>query len=295
MTVLRVALLQMASSHLDQEASLVKGSEFCRRAAEQGADIALFPEMWNVGYSIPEPSDPAAVEKWRDGAITSDGQYVAHFRQVSRDLGLAIAITFLERSPEGPRNTVCVIDRDGDVRLTYAKVHTCDFDREALLTPGREFPVCPVETGDDSVSVGAMICYDREFPESARLLMLAGAEIILIPNACDMERNRIDQLRARAFENMVGVALANYCPPTANGHSMAFDGIAFRADGSSRDMLVVEAGEAEAVYVAEFDLAELRLYRERETWGNAFRKPSTYGELVTGGVSPPFQRKGARR
>ena len=52
-----------------------------------------------------------------------------------------------------------------------------------------------------------MICFDREFPESARILMLKGAEIILVPNACPMEINRISQLRARAFENMLGLVL----------------------------------------------------------------------------------------
>lgn len=55
-----------------------------------------------------------------------------------------------------------------------------------------------------------MICYDREFPESARILMLKGAEIILVPNACDMKPGRINQLSTRAFENMVGLAMTNY-------------------------------------------------------------------------------------
>ena len=63
-----------------------------------------------------------------------------------------------------------------------------------------------------------MICFDREFPESARILMLKGAEIILTPNACEMEDNRICQFKTRAYENMVGVVLANYAAPQQNGH-----------------------------------------------------------------------------
>ena len=75
-----------------------------------------------------------------------------------------------------------------------------------------------------------MICYDREFPESARILMLKGAEIILVPNACPMEINRLSQLRGRAYENMVGIATVNYPlgKPDCNGHSSAFDGVAYR-------------------------------------------------------------------
>jgi len=173
--------------------------------------------------------------------------------------------------------------------------HTCDFDVESALTPGDAFHVCDLDTEAGPVKVGAMICYDREFPESARILMLKGAELILTPNACGLEENRIGQFRARAYENMVAVAMANYAAPQENGRSIAFDGIAFAADGGSRDMLVVEAGEAEGVYMAAFDLQALRNYRQHETWGNAYRKPRTYGILTSDEVSEPFVRKDARR
>lgn len=63
--------------------------------------------------------------------------------------------------------------------------------------------------------------------------MLGGAEIILTPNACEMEENRLCQFKTRAFDNMVGVALTNYAAPQNNGHSCAFDGIAFNHDGVS--------------------------------------------------------------
>lgn len=103
--------------------------------------------------------------------------------------------------------------------MTYAKVHTCDFDVERHLTPGDDFYVAELDTPVGGVRIGAMICYDREFPESARILMLKGVEIILAPNACPMEINRLSQLRARAFENMVGIATANYAygQPDCNG------------------------------------------------------------------------------
>ena len=97
-----------------------------------------------------------------------------------------------------------VFDRHGREVLTYAKVHTCDFGDECRLTPGDGFYTAELDTKNGPVAIGAMICYDREFPESARVLMLQGAEVILVPNACPMEVNRLSQLRARAFESHGG-------------------------------------------------------------------------------------------
>jgi predicted amidohydrolase len=153
---------------------------------------------------------------------------------------MAIAITYLERWPEAPRNTVLLIDRFGRPVLKYAKVHTCDFSVEALLTPGTDFPVCTLDTESGTVHVGAMICYDREFPESARILMLNGAEIILVPNACDMNEIRLRQLSVRAFENMVGVAMANYAGE-GWGKSAAYHPCVFDEQGRAVDPLVIEA------------------------------------------------------
>jgi len=105
-----------------------------------------------------------------------------------------------------------------------------------------------------------------------------------------LEPNRIGQFRARAFENMVGVAMANYAAPQANGHSVAFDGIAFDAHGS-RETCLVEAG----VYLAAFDMARLRAWREHEVWGNAYRKLRAYQLLTVPAIVPPFDRADARR
>jgi predicted amidohydrolase len=226
-------------------------------------------------------------------AIDRDGPFVSRFRGLARELNMAIALTYLERWPGLPRNTVSLIDRHGEMVLTYAKVHTCDFDLpEMLCTPGDDFFVCALDTAHGDVQVGAMICYDREFPESARILMLKGAEIILTPNACDMNRHRLDQFRVRAYENMVGVAMANYAKP-GFGHSVAYDPIAF-GPGGARDTLLIEAGEREGIYLAEFDMGAIREYRQRETWGNAFRRPHRYGALVSLDVAPPFVRMNAR-
>ncbi len=313
MPSLTVALLQMVAHGNDRAANQTKGEAFCRRAHALGADIALFPEMWSAGYTSAVPPDPANVwrapgrwaaaaspppappgapDPWSGLAIGRDDPFVLHFRRLAKELNLAIALTYLERWDGPPRNTVSLIDRHGEIVLTYAKVHTCDFSaHEASLTPGDEFPVAVLETAGGSVAIGAMICYDREFPESARLLMLAGAEIILTPNACTLDDIRLLQFRVRAFENMVGVAMANYAAPQNNGHSVAFDPIVYpESDGPSRDTLIVLAGEQKGIFLAPFDLDRLRDYRQRETWGNAFRKPHRYAALSSPDVAAPFVR-----
>ncbi|MEU6085055.1 nitrilase-related carbon-nitrogen hydrolase [Streptomyces sp. NPDC047108] len=239
--------------------------------------------------STPADGWPPPHAAWQGEAIATDSPFVRQFQDLAAELDLAIALTYLEEWRPAPRNTVSLIDRHGCIALTQAKVHPCAFALpEAALTPGDRFEVCALDTAAGEVRVGAMICYDREFPESARALMLAGAEIVLTPNACELEINRLAQFRARAFENMTGMAMANYAGPGL-GRSVAFDGIAF-AEGRSRDMLLVEAGEAPGVHLAVFDLGALRDHRRRETWGNAFRRPVAYAPLTAVGVDDPFVR-----
>lgn len=287
MKFFRVALLQLLPTG-SLEGNLEKGLDACRRAAAMGADLALFPEMWSCGYRVESPAQLA-----RD-AVAADGPFVTAFAQAARELSMAIGVTFLERWDPAPRNALCVFDRTGKPVLSYAKCHTCAFDTERFLTPGDGFPTAALDTGRGAVQIGAMICYDREFPESARLLMLGGAEIVLVPNACPMEINRLSQLRSRAFENMIGIATVNYPhgQPDCNGHSTAFDGIAYRdGESGSRDTLVLEAGEAEGIYLASFPLAELREYRAREVHGDAWRRPALYGPLVSAEKREPFLRE----
>lgn len=288
MNELNIALLQIAPCG-STEANLTKGLQACREAKRLGADIALFPEMWSNGYDIYEcPTDV-----WLQQAIPGDGEFVRAFGDLAKQLDMAIGITLLESWPTGPRNTLVLFDRFGNRKLTYAKVHTCDFGEECHMTPGRQFPVTELDTAKGNVKVGAMICYDREFPESARVLMLQGAELILVPNACPMEINRLSQLRARAFENMTAIATCNYpaCSPDFNGNSTLFDGVAYPPEGGSRDVLVMQTGEEEGIFIAPLDLDRLRQYRAEEVHGNAFRHPALYGLLTRQRIDPPFIRE----
>ncbi len=292
MKSLKAALLQILPEE-SLEANRKKGFEYCRRAKEMGADIALFPEMWSVGYSIPED-----MEELKAKAVPLEDAFVRSFGELARELNMAIGVTLLEAYEPLPRNTLCLFDRFGVRKLVYAKVHTCDFGDECRLTPGEDFYVVDLDTEQGTVKIGAMICYDREFPESARILMLKGAEIILVPNACPMEINRLSQLRARAYENMVGIATVNYPygKPDCNGHSSAFDGIAYRTEeAGSRDTLIMEAGEREGIYLADFPMDEIRAYRQREVHGNAYRHPEKYKLLISEEIKEPFVREDYRK
>jgi predicted amidohydrolase len=301
MDPLTVALLQLRSPGADPERALSEGEKACREAAKLGADIALFPEMWHIGYAWWD--DPEIARRAYEALATeTDGPFVGRFCELARELEMAIVITYLQRGQGSPRNAATLIDRRGRKVLSYAKVHTCDFSIEAALEPGSDFPVADLELKDGTVRVGLMICYDREFPESARLLMLGGAELILTPNACPLDEDRIGQFRARAFENMVGVALTNYAAPESpfdardacNGRSVAFSGICYGEHGHLEQKLV-EAGEGGGVFLAEFDLAALRGYRKCQTWGDAYRKPGTYQALVADDPAAIFKRVDSRR
>ena len=163
MKSLRIALLQISPCG-DTDKNLQKGLAACRAARAQGADIALFPEMWSNGYNL----YGRPVDAWKAEAIPGDGAFVHSFGALARELYMAVGVTLLERYDGGPRNTLVLFDRHGERKLTYAKVHTCDFDVERSLTPGDGFSVVSLDTACGAVHVGAMICYDREFPESAR-------------------------------------------------------------------------------------------------------------------------------
>ncbi len=289
MNSIKVALLQLYPEG-NLQGNIEKGIEAVEKAARMGADIALFPEMWSCGYDFPQ--DKKALSEL---AVSKDGSYTDAFRKAAVDNDIAVAVTYLAKNgSNAPFNTVTLFNRHGAEMFTYHKVHTCDFGYEKVLSHGDEFFTAKLDTGSGIVNVGAMICYDREFPESARILMLKGAELILVPNACPMELNRISQLRARAYENMTGIATVNYPygTPDCNGHSTAFDGIAYRIDGSGgRDTLVIEAGEREGIYIADFPIEDIREYRRREVHGNAFRRPEKYGLMTDMTVNEPFIRE----
>ncbi len=271
---IRIAFLQILPGTGPDE-NLAIGMEACRAAKEKGADIALFPEMWSDGYDLPQQE--SAVD---DLAITKDSAFIKKYRDLAEELQMAIGVTLLEKHSPKPLNSVIFFDRTGKEILHYSKVHTCAFDLEKVLDGGEDFLTADLDFGRGTVKIGAMICFDREFPESARILMLKGAELILAPNACPMEINRLSALRTRAYENMVAVATCNYPEghPDCNGRSTLFDGVPWNDDGV-RDMCVFEAPVTSGIYVAELDLDSLRTHRSGDIMGDKYRHPDRYAIL----------------
>ena len=290
MSELKIAFLQLTPGG-SLENNLNIGLDACRRARDLGAHIALFPEMWSNGYDI--YSRPPEV--WKNDAIPADSPYADAFRELAGELSMAIGITLLESCPTGPRNTFILFDRRGKTALKYSKIHTCDFDVERNLTPGDSFFTAALDTHLGQVQVGAMICFDREYPESARILMLQGAELILVPNACPMEINRLSQLRSRAFENMTAIATCNYpsTVPDCNGGSSLFDGIAW-VESSPHDMQLFLAGGDPGIYIASLDIDRLREYRLTEPFGGTYRHPRKYSILLSEEIRSPFIREDYR-
>ena len=274
--IINIAFLQILPGKSLNE-NLIIGKKACVEAKEKGADIALFPEMWSDGYYLPQDSDELELL-----AIKKDSDFINEFRELAAELQMAIGITFLETHDPQPLNSVVFFDRSGKEVLHYSKVHICAFDLEKVLSGGDDFYVADLDFGRGTVKIGSMICFDREFPERARILMLKGAELILAPNACPMEINRLSALRTRAYENMVAVATCNYPDgqPDCNGHSTLFDGVSWlRDEPGVRDMCVMEASGEPGIYIAELDLDMLRTHRSYEVMGDKYRRPETYGIL----------------
>lgn len=295
MSAMKIALVQKRAVPNCPKRNLELAVRYIGEASCLGADLVLFPEMWSNGYAPPfdgafdDPTDPAFEKErkeWLENAVAIESGYVTAVKDAAAEYKIGVCATFLSKTEDKFQNTAIVIDRSGKILLNYAKVHTCDFSLEKLLQHGSEFRVCDFE----GVQIGVMICYDREFPESARVLMLKGAEIILVPNACDMNPLRLNQLSTRAFENMVGVAMANY-PGKGWGGSCAFSPVVFDENGNCLDNVIIKADDVlEDILIAEFDMDRMRAYRERETWGNAYRKPEAYADLVRFEVKAPFIR-----
>lgn len=279
----RVALLQLSSFGRDQSKNLAKGLEASRQAKALGADLAVFPELWNIGFS-PAPLDLEGRRRWIASAIDQSSDFFQAFAVLARDLELNIAVTYLEAHQPLPRNTVSILNRRGEVVLHYSKVFICAFGKDELekpnpsagdigcdvnCSPGESFDVCTLENAEGEVTAGAMICADREFPEAATELMLRGAELIVVPNACTWDEIRTAGLKTRAIENLVGIAMANY-PGAKKGSSQAHTCVAWR-DGGSVDTLIAKAGEQEQILLATFDVDEIRAFRTAESWRLDYR------------------------
>lgn len=277
----RVALVQYDTTKPENEKNTAFALELIRQAKAGGADFVLFPEGFLTSYSCPdickallplaEIEDHPDYRKWCENAILDDGPELTAIRAAARELGIGVCITGFSRGEKEPRNSAWILDRAGNILLKYNKVHTCDFDWERYLESGTEFPVCEF----DGIRMGVMICYDREYPESARQLMLGGAEFIMHPNCCGGMMPRLRELSVRAMENMTAIAMANP-PGEYMGNSCAYVPMVWGPNGEILDNTLYVAPNDEAgIFYVDFDLDEIRSYRAREDMGK-YRKPGAY-------------------
>jgi predicted amidohydrolase len=199
---MRLAVLQMEARAGDVEANLALIEEAAERAAAAGADLLLAPELAVTGYG--------AGESIRNLAEPTEGPQARRLGEISARLGIALAAGFAERDGATIWNAALLFDR-GRLLQCYRKRQLWG-DYEKALFSASDACGEPVEVR--GIKAGLAICYDIEFPETARRLALAGAELILVPTALphDGAAPFISEkiLPVRAFENQVFVAYADH-------------------------------------------------------------------------------------
>lgn len=278
----KIAILQKRAIDAQIDKNIESIIVAMKEASENHADILLLPECFVTGYDL-----PMTYEK----CVADDDISIIKICENAKKYQIGVVLTAFTKGKKQPQNSAFVIDKLGNILMKYSKVHTCDFADERTVESGSEFKVCELE----GIQLGIMICYDREYPESARILMLKGAEVILVPNDCGSMQPRIKALSTRAYENMVAVAMANPNGENA-GCSCAYSPICWDRNGNCVDNTVLLAdANTEGIFYAEFDMEAIREYRSREMLGNTFRKVDAYSQLLSKEIKKPFIRDGQNK
>ncbi|HUN27569.1 MAG TPA: N-carbamoylputrescine amidase [Steroidobacteraceae bacterium] len=294
-----VAAVQFACSW-DLDDNLAKADRHVRLAAERGAQIVLLPELFETPYFCIE-QDPRHLNLARP---LEESRAVRHFRAVARELSVVLPVSFFERGPVAFFNSVAVIDADGSVLGVYRKSHIPNgpgYQEKHYFSPGDSgFKVWTTRFA----RLGVGICWDQWFPECARVMALAGAEMLLYPTAIGTEPPPAVPVNSRDHWQRAqqGHAAANLMPLiAANRHGLErslqdpqrlfvrFHGSSFIADAMGAKIAEAPA-EEDGVILATFDLTALADLRN-----NWFvfrdRRPDLYGPLLTlgggAGLAPP--------
>ncbi len=277
--IFKVAILQKRAKNGQVNENVNSIIKAMKEAAKNHSDILLLPECFITGYDL-----PVTYEK----SISDDDANIRKICELAKEYGIGVVLTAFTKGSRKPQNTAFVINKAGNILMKYSKVHTCDFADEKDIEAGKEFKVCDF----DGIKLGIMICYDREYPESARILMLKGAEIILVPNDCVSMNPRLQALSTRAYENMTGIAMANPNGENA-GCSCAYSPVCWDKNGICVDNTILLADAmTEGIFYADFHMEDIREYRNSEMMGNTFRKVDAYGDLLNRTIQEPFKRKG---
>ena len=269
----------------DRVESLSKAEALIRRAAGEGANIILIQELFETPYfcqdQLPENFELARPVEGNEG--------IAKFQSLAHELNVVLPFSFFERANQAYFNSVAMIDAGGEMLGVYRKTHIPDgvgYQEKYYFNPGDTgFRVWDTKFG----KVGVGICWDQWFPETARCLVLGGAEVLLYPTAIGTEPQFPDwdsrdhwqrAMQGHAASNMVPLLASNRIGKESGKNSaMTFYGSSFIADETGAK--VAEADRtSEAVLTHTFDLDTIR--NQRAQWGFfRDRRPEHYGALVT--------------
>lgn len=284
MRKVKVAATQMSCTW-EIEHNIRKAEQLVREAAGQGAQIILLQELFETPYFCQKEKP----EYYRLAAELENNRAVQHFRQVAKELGVVLPISFYEKKNNARYNSIAIIDADGEVLGVYRKSHIPDgpgYEEKYYFNPGDTgFKVWNTRYA----KIGVGICWDQWYPEAARCMALMGAEILFFPTAIGSEPQdaSIDSkdhwqivMQGAAAANLVPLVASNRVgTETDEDSSITFYGSSFIAGPAGQK--VAEAGrEEETVLVAEFDLDQVEM--QRADWG-VFRdrRPDLYKVITT--------------
>lgn len=284
MRQITLAATQMPCSW-DVEANLRAAEDLVREAADLGANLVLLQELFETPYFCPDQKQSFfALAKPFFGHPV-----IARFAALAKELGVVLPVSFFERANNAHYNSLAMVDADGSILGLYRKSHIPDgpgYQEKFYFSPGDTgFRVWDTRFG----RIGAGICWDQWFPEAARAMALAGAEVLLYPTAIGNEPQDASlDSRDHWRRVMQGHAGANLVPLVASNRigtelneagPMTFYGSSFIAGPTGE--IVAEAPRGDrAVITATFDLNAIQA--QRASWG-VFRdrRPGLYAPLLT--------------
>lgn len=271
---LTAGLVQHACTE-DREANLAASIAGIREAAGCGARLVLLEELHTTRYFC-QHEDPACFDR----AEPIPGATTERLGRLAAELSVVIVASLFERRAAGLyHNTAVVLDRDGSLAGRYRKMHIPDdpgFHEKYYFTPG-DLGFTPIDTAVGRL--GVLVCWDQWYPEAARLMALAGAQVLLYPTAigwdprdeeAERERQRdawITIQRAHAVANTVPVLVCNRTgdepDPDGSTPGIQFWGSSFAA-GPQGEILAMAASDRAAVVTVELPLA--RTEELRRNW-----------------------------
>ena len=280
-----VAATQMACSD-DVEDNIAHAESLIRKAAADGANIALIQELFE-GYYFCQDELP---EHFARATTTDRNPAIARFRELARELNMVLPVSFFEKANNAFFNSIAIIDAGGELLGVYRKTHIpqgSGYEEKFYFSPG-DSGVKVWDTAFGRIGVG--ICWDQWFPECARSMALMGAEILFYPTAIGSELIDPGWDSSKHWQTvMCGHAGANLMPlvasnrigmePGKRGTEMTFYGSSFIADWQGQK--IAEADRtSESILTATFDLDEIAA--NRAAWGLfRDRRPEMYGTITS--------------